>query len=162
MTVVRVARNLASLIALGAVACAASGTVPVSKLVPHQPRRVVASPVAGAGSSPTPTPSVSTVQESGSTPSATPHTVAAPFPSPDSAGTSCDASWFAHPGYTAAHRTYVNGSRWRIHHNARSVVVAVVGTGPFIAGRCWDLSPDAFRELAPLGAGVIAVTWERA
>jgi rare lipoprotein A len=37
------------------------------------------------------------------------------------------------------------------------VVVRINDRGPFVPGRCIDLTPAAFKRLAPLSAGVIHV-----
>jgi len=40
-------------------------------------------------------------------------------------------------------------------------VVTVTDRGPYIAGRVLDLSEAAFAALAPVGAGVIEVSWRK-
>ena len=60
---------------------------------------------------------------------------------------------------TAAHKhlplpTYVEV---RNLENGRSAIVRVNDRGPFIEGRMIDLSRAAFREIAPLGAGILNV-----
>ena len=52
------------------------------------------------------------------------------------------------PGdYTAAHRTLPFGSRVRVTHNGRSVVVRINDRGPFHGGRIIDLSQAAAEEI---------------
>ena len=47
-----------------------------------------------------------------------------------------------------------------VSYRDRSVKVQVRDYGPTVAtGRCLDLDDDAFRKLASLGKGVIAVSW---
>ncbi|MHB9146634.1 MAG: septal ring lytic transglycosylase RlpA family protein [Symbiobacteriia bacterium] len=60
---------------------------------------------------------------------------------------------------TAAHRTLPFGTILRLTNGSsgRTVEVRVNDRGPWVAGRDLDLSEAAFKELAPLGAGVIAV-----
>jgi rare lipoprotein A len=41
-----------------------------------------------------------------------------------------------------------------------ALVVRINDRGPYIDGRCLDLSRGAFREIASLDAGVIMVTYE--
>jgi rare lipoprotein A len=136
--------------------------------------RIVATPIVTPVATPTSTPLQGTASSGGPGRPA-PHlgTMKAPGPSGDRVSpaakpdSTCTASWFgrgqgARPGFTAAHRTYDVGSRWTIRHAGHDVSVTVIGRGPFVAGRCWDLSPEAFEQLAPLGAGVINVTWEAA
>jgi rare lipoprotein A len=60
---------------------------------------------------------------------------------------------------TAAHRTMPFGTRVKVTNtqNGRSVVVRVNDRGPFVKGRVIDLSSTAFRSIASLNAGVVAV-----
>lgn len=58
------------------------------------------------------------------------------------------------PGqYTAAHRTLPFGSRVRVTHNGRSVVVRINDRGPFHGGRVIDLSQAAAEDLGIRRAG---------
>lgn len=62
---------------------------------------------------------------------------------------------------TCASWDYPLGTKLRIEHNARSVVVTVTDRGPAKRlcreGRRLDLSQGAFRRLAPLERGLIRV-----
>ena len=49
--------------------------------------------------------------------------------------------------YTAAHRTLPFGSRVRVTHNGRSVVVRINDRGPFHGGRVIDLSQAAAEQI---------------
>lgn len=62
---------------------------------------------------------------------------------------------------TAAHRTLPFGSRVRVtnRHTGKSVIVRVNDRGPYVAGRCLDLSTAAFRKIAKLSRGVISVRY---
>ncbi len=73
------------------------------------------------------------------------------------------ASWFRSAPQTAAHRVFPFGTRLRVVRadTGSSTIVRVADRGPFLPGRIVDLSADAFRALAPLGKGVIAVRIER-
>jgi rare lipoprotein A len=85
---------------------------------------------------------------------------------------SCKASWYTAPpgartadgetfnpnALTAAHKSLPFGSVVTVTGNGRSVHVRINDRGPFVAGRCIDLTPAAFRALAPLSAGVVPVT----
>jgi 3D (Asp-Asp-Asp) domain-containing protein len=62
---------------------------------------------------------------------------------------------------TAAHRTLPFGTRLRVEHQGRAVVVTINDRGPLIEGRDLDLSEAAFREVAPLARGVIRVAVRR-
>jgi rare lipoprotein A len=78
------------------------------------------------------------------------------------------ASWYNYSGQTgacgkvlrglyAAHRTLPCGSLVSVRRGNRYVHVRVVDRGPFVSGWIIDLSPAAFREIGPLGAGVLRV-----
>ena len=61
---------------------------------------------------------------------------------------------------TCAHRSLPFGTRLRVPHGGRSVVVTVNDRGPFIRGRVLDLSTGAARAVGLTGAGVGRVTAE--
>ncbi|MBA9001828.1 septal ring lytic transglycosylase RlpA family protein [Thermomonospora cellulosilytica] len=63
---------------------------------------------------------------------------------------------------TAAHKTLPMHSRVRVtnKNNGRSVVVRINDRGPYIAGRCLDLSRAAMRTVGGTGAGVIPVEYQ--
>lgn len=61
---------------------------------------------------------------------------------------------------TAAHRSLPFGTRLRVTHGGRSVVVTVNDRGPFIRGRVLDLSTAAARAVGLTSAGVGRVTAE--
>ena len=61
---------------------------------------------------------------------------------------------------TAAHRSLPFGTRLRVTHGSRSVVVTINDRGPFIRGRVLDLSTGAARAIGLTGAGVGRVTAE--
>ena len=61
---------------------------------------------------------------------------------------------------TAAHRTLPFGTKLRVTHGGRSVVVTINDRGPFIKGRVLDLSTGAARAVGLTGAGVGRVTAE--
>jgi rare lipoprotein A len=61
---------------------------------------------------------------------------------------------------TCAHRSLPFGTRLRVTHGDRSVVVTVNDRGPFIRGRVLDLSTAAARAVGLIGAGVGRVTAE--
>jgi rare lipoprotein A len=89
-------------------------------------------------------------------------------------GGSCEASYygtgqttangekFDPNGYTAAHKTLAFNTRVRVTNksNGKSVVVRVNDRGPFVAGRCLDLTPVAFGAIASLSSGVVSVTYQ--
>ena len=61
---------------------------------------------------------------------------------------------------TAAHKTLPFGTKLRVTHGGRSVVVTINDRGPFIRGRVLDLSTGAARAIGLTGAGVGKVTAE--
>lgn len=61
---------------------------------------------------------------------------------------------------TAAHRTLKFGTRVRVSYKGRSVVVRINDRGPFVRGRCLDLSYGAAKALGIVRAGVATVRVE--
>jgi rare lipoprotein A len=61
---------------------------------------------------------------------------------------------------TAAHRTLPFGTKLRVTHGDRSVVVTITDRGPFVRGRVLDLSTAAARAVGLTGAGVGRVVAE--
>ncbi|MEV6965285.1 septal ring lytic transglycosylase RlpA family protein [Hamadaea sp. NPDC051192] len=63
---------------------------------------------------------------------------------------------------TAAHKTWKFGTRVRVTNprNGRSVVVRINDRGPYIDGRCIDLSRAAFASIENPGRGVMTVRYE--
>jgi rare lipoprotein A len=86
----------------------------------------------------------------------------------------CEASYYGTGGrtasgetfdpaaLTAAHRTLPIGSKVRVinRKNDRAVVVRINDRGPFVPGRCLDLSSAAMHAVGGLGSGVIPVKYE--
>lgn len=87
---------------------------------------------------------------------------------------SCKASFYGDDTATAsgepfdrwalktAHRSLPFGTRLKVTNpaNGKSVVVTVNDRGPYVAGRCLDLTTGAFKEIANLDQGVIQVNYE--
>jgi rare lipoprotein A len=61
---------------------------------------------------------------------------------------------------TAAHRSLPFGTKLKVTHGDRSVVVTINDRGPFIRGRVLDLSTGAARAIGLTGAGVGRVVAE--
>jgi len=61
---------------------------------------------------------------------------------------------------TAAHKTLPFGTKLRVTHGGRSVVVTINDRGPFIKGRVLDLSTGAARAIGLTSRGVGRVTAE--
>jgi rare lipoprotein A len=82
---------------------------------------------------------------------------------------SCGASYYDEPqgtasgerfdpeALTAAHKTLPFNTRVRVTNpaNGKSVIVRINDRGPYIDGRCLDLSRAAFRAIANLSQGVL-------
>jgi rare lipoprotein A len=76
--------------------------------------------------------------------------------------TTADGEKFDPNAYTAAHKTLPFNTRVRVTNpgNGKSVVVRINDRGPYVAGRCLDLTPVAFQAIASLGSGVVSVTYQ--
>jgi rare lipoprotein A len=61
---------------------------------------------------------------------------------------------------TAAHRSLPFGTKLKVTHGSRSVVVTINDRGPFIRGRVLDLSTGAARAIGLTGRGVGRVVAE--
>ena len=61
---------------------------------------------------------------------------------------------------TAAHKTLPFGTKLKVTHGDRSVVVTINDRGPFVAGRVLDLSTGAAKAIGLTGAGVGRVVAE--
>ncbi|AXE37640.1 Endolytic peptidoglycan transglycosylase RlpA [Acidipropionibacterium virtanenii] len=63
---------------------------------------------------------------------------------------------------TAAHKTYKFGTKLKVTNraNGRSVVVRINDRGPYVSGRCLDLSTGAFKKIASTSAGVATVNYQ--
>jgi rare lipoprotein A len=77
-------------------------------------------------------------------------------------GTTANGEKLDPNAYTAAHKTLPFNTRVRVTNtaNGKSVVVRINDRGPYVGGRCLDLTPGAFGAIASLGAGVITVKYE--
>ena len=108
-------------------------------------------------------------------PSPTPTPTPTRTPAPQSATHSCGASYYDEPqntangerfnpeALTAAHKTLPFNTRVRVTNpaNGKSVIVRINDRGPYVDGRCLDLSRAAFRAIANLSQGVLSrVTYE--
>lgn len=58
---------------------------------------------------------------------------------------------------TAAHKTYPFGSMVLVTHLGRSVTVKINDRGPFVKGRCIDLSWGAAKAIGIHGVGSVTV-----
>lgn len=80
----------------------------------------------------------------------------------ESGSTTANGEHYDPDGFTFAHRSMPFGTLVEFCRGGRCVVARCTDRGPFIAGRTFDLSRAAFAALAPLGSGVVSVTWRRA
>lgn len=73
-----------------------------------------------------------------------------------------DGETFDPNAYTAAHRTLPFNTRVRVTNtaNGKSVVVRINDRGPYVSGRCLDLSRAAFGAIASYSSGVVTVKYE--
>jgi rare lipoprotein A len=83
----------------------------------------------------------------------------------------CKASWYHHgkqtangerfhpDGLTAAHLHLPFGTRVRVTYRGHSVVVRINDRGPYVRGRCIDLSRGAAKAIGLIDAGVAPVTF---
>ncbi|MEN3303954.1 MAG: rare lipoprotein [Micromonosporaceae bacterium] len=76
--------------------------------------------------------------------------------------TTANGEHFDPNGYTAAHKTLPFNTRIRVTNtsNGKSVVVRINDRGPFVNGRCLDLTPVAFGVIASVSNGVVSVKYE--
>ncbi|MFE9246119.1 septal ring lytic transglycosylase RlpA family protein [Nocardiopsis sp. NPDC006938] len=76
--------------------------------------------------------------------------------------TTANGETFDTYGMTAAHKTLPFNTMVKVTNpnNGKSVTVRINDRGPFIAGRCLDLSTAAFDQIIGTGAGVGTVAWE--
>jgi len=56
---------------------------------------------------------------------------------------------------TCAHRSLPFGTKLRVSHGGRSIIVTVNDRGPFVRGRVIDLSKGAARALGISGLGQV-------
>ena len=73
-----------------------------------------------------------------------------------------NGEYFNPNDFTAANKTMPFNTRVRVTNvaNNKSTVVRINDRGPYVGGRCLDLSRAAFGAIASLGAGVITVKYE--
>ncbi|MEV4654668.1 septal ring lytic transglycosylase RlpA family protein [Micromonospora sp. NPDC049301] len=153
-------------------------TIPASSPAASSP---TASPSASASPSVTASPSASRSPQAASRNKAR---TAAPKPSPTATkktvaakvleSGSCGASFYSegqltangesfNPNeLTAAHKTLPFNTKVRVTNpaNGKSVVVRINDRGPFIDGRCLDLSRAAFATIASVDVGALTVRYE--
>ena len=78
----------------------------------------------------------------------------------DSGSKNASCQRFNQSALTAAHRSLPFGTKLRVTHGGRSVVVTINDRGPFIRGRVLDLSTGAARAIGLTSAGVGRVVAE--
>jgi peptidoglycan lytic transglycosylase len=89
-------------------------------------------------------------------------------------GGSCEASYYSEgqmtasgeafdpSEMTAAHKTLSFGTKIRVtnKNNGDSAIVRINDRGPYVSGRCLDLSTAAMKAVGGLGSGVIPVRYQ--
>ncbi|MBO0871639.1 MAG: septal ring lytic transglycosylase RlpA family protein [Micromonosporaceae bacterium] len=80
----------------------------------------------------------------------------------DTGTTTASGEPFDPNALTAAHKTLAFGTQVRVTNtaNGESVVVRINDRGPFVSGRCLDLTTAAFKAIASLSAGVVTVRYQ--
>lgn len=133
-------------------------TEPVNKVI-----------LVGTGGSATASPSASRSPASSAAPSASSGAGLTP-----ASGASCVASNYSEPqptasgeqfnpnAMTAAHKTLPMNTRVKVTNpkNGKTVIVRINDRGPYIAGRCLDLSRASFAAIGDVGQGVMTVNYE--
>ncbi|MFC3520457.1 septal ring lytic transglycosylase RlpA family protein [Streptomonospora nanhaiensis] len=93
---------------------------------------------------------------------------------PTGEGGACEASMYSEPqptasgeqfdpsAMTAAHKTLPMDTMVQVTNpdNGRSVTVRINDRGPYVEGRCLDLSTASFEQIASPSAGVVDVEWQ--
>ncbi|VFU07957.1 septal ring lytic transglycosylase RlpA family protein [Methylocella tundrae] len=82
-------------------------------------------------------------------------TCRASFYGPESGHQTANGERFRPMGLSAAHRTLPFGTRLRVSANGRSVILRINDRGPFVRGRCIDLSLGAARALGIAGVAIV-------
>lgn len=89
-------------------------------------------------------------------------------------GQTCGASFYDEPqmtasgerfdpnAMTAAHKTLPLGTKVKVTNprTGATVIVRINDRGPYVGGRCLDLSRASFAAIGNIGSGVMTVTWE--
>src|SRR6202035_5284541 len=84
----------------------------------------------------------------------------ASFSGNESGSKTASGQRFNQNALTCAHRSLPFGTKLRVTHGDRSVIVTVNDRGPFVRGRVLDLSTGAARAIGLTSAGVGRVTAE--
>ncbi|WP_296139602.1 septal ring lytic transglycosylase RlpA family protein [uncultured Tessaracoccus sp.] len=89
-------------------------------------------------------------------------------------GNSCKASYYWDPqptangeqfdtnAFTAAHKSLPFNTRVKVTNkaNGKSTIVRINDRGPYVGGRCLDLSTAAMKAIGGVSSGVVSVNWE--
>lgn len=77
-------------------------------------------------------------------------------------GPTASGETFNSEAMTAAHKTLPLGTRIRVTNpaNGKSVVVKINDRGPYVSGRCLDLSAGAFDAIGSTGSGTMTVSYQ--
>lgn len=150
-----------------------STSAPSASAVSPTPHRKTQAPSRSKPRSTTPQPAATTATSPAPRPTSAAPTPTSAAPTVVEAG-SCGASYYSEgqltasgevfdpSAMTAAHKTLPFDTMVRVTNpvTSTSVTVRINDRGPFITGRCIDLSQAAFAVIAPLSAGHIEVRYE--
>lgn len=77
-------------------------------------------------------------------------------------GPTASGETFNASGMTAAHKTLALGTKIKVTNvaNGKTVIVRINDRGPYVGGRCLDLSYGAFSAIGSPSSGVMTVAWE--
>lgn len=140
-------------------AAAADPPRPLDRASRDQDRTPIATPTPEPSDTPTPAP---VAKKKGHTTKILAHGACEASYYGTSGGRTSSGEALDPDGLTAAHRSLPIGSKVRVtnRNNDRSVVVRINDRGPFVAGRCLDLSTAAMQAVGGLASGVIPVKYE--
>lgn len=73
-----------------------------------------------------------------------------------------NGEWFNTNDFTAAHKSFKFGTKVKVTNpkNGKSTIVRINDRGPYITGRCLDLSTAAMKAIGGTAAGVITVNYQ--
>lgn len=132
-------------------------TISVKKVEPKEPEPVNEGPKADARPSSKPAPAANAAADL--SPAQGASCIASNYwePQPTASGERFDPN-----AMTAAHKTLPMGTKVKVTNpkNGKTVIVRINDRGPYIAGRCLDLSRASFAAIGDLGQGVMTVNYE--
>jgi rare lipoprotein A len=121
--------------------------------------RPLPSPTPSRSKSPSPSPTPSHSASSGTGSGTSGQCEASYY---DTGTTTANGEHFDPNGFTAANKTLPFNTQLKVTNlaNGKSVQVRVNDRGPYVSGRCLDLTTAAFEAIASLGAGTVDVSYQ--